>query len=174
MKPDAVGGEAPPSRRSGASGPARMRCCSGTPIAWATPMEPHPPGDLSGGQQLRFQAWRTWRPRSVRQRLLIEGFYTIDVDPPVIERYFETFTASTGLRSYGAPTTFAPRRERRDENQGYDAFVPLIDSGISLYIWSGLQFLSVVAFSCKRFDSRRAVEVTSDFFQMTRAVHDEF
>lgn len=113
-------------------------------------------------------------PDIVRQRLLIEGIFTIDVDESAITRYFDEVTAALGLRTYGSPTIFAPRGEGGEENEGYDAFIPLIDSGISLYVWTGPRFLSVVAFTCKRFDSTRAVDVTRDFFALTRHASAEF
>jgi len=113
-------------------------------------------------------------PDITRQRLLIEGYYTVDVDEPVIERYFSTLTSALSLRAYGSPTIFAPGGSGRAGNEGYDAFVPLIDSGISLYVWTGQRFLSVVVFTCKRFDAGRAVEVTESFFAMSRSVFQEF
>jgi hypothetical protein len=63
-------------------------------------------------------------PDITRQRLLIEGFFTIDVDEDVIRAYFERLTTEMQLRTYGAPTIFAPEGDGRAENQGYDAFVP--------------------------------------------------
>ena len=66
--------------------------------------------------------------------------------------------------SIGIVSLFLPQ----GDNEGYDAFVPLIDSGISLYVWTGPQFLSVVTFTCKAFDAERAVDVTREFFAMTR------
>lgn len=113
-------------------------------------------------------------PDIVRQRLLIEGYFTIHVDEDVIERYFDTLTTALELRTYGAPTIFAPGGLGRDENEGYDAFIPLIDSGISLYVWSQPRFLSAVIFTCKRFDANRAVAVTRDFFTMREVASQEF
>jgi S-adenosylmethionine decarboxylase len=113
-------------------------------------------------------------PDITRQRLLIEGYYTIDVDEPVIERYFSTLTSALSLRAYGSPTIFAPGGSGREENQGYDAFIPLIDSGISLYVWTGPRFLSVVVFTCKRFDAGLAIEVTGSFFGLSRSAYQEF
>jgi S-adenosylmethionine decarboxylase len=105
-------------------------------------------------------------PDIVRQRLLIEGFFGIDVDEDVIRDFFGRLTAALALRTYGAPTIFAPGGEGRTENEGYDAFVPLIDSGISLYVWSRPRFLSVVIFTCKEFDAETARDTTRDFFDM--------
>ncbi|MBI4177116.1 MAG: hypothetical protein HY516_02010 [Candidatus Aenigmarchaeota archaeon] len=73
-------------------------------------------------------------PNIVRQRLLIEGFYGIRVDKKTIEEYFEKITKSLNLKAYGKPTIFSPNGLGKEENQGYDAFIPLVDSGISLYI----------------------------------------
>jgi|ERR671931_73536 S-adenosylmethionine decarboxylase len=113
-------------------------------------------------------------PDIVRQRLLIEGYFTTDVDEEVIRQYFTRVSEALDLQTYGTPTIFAPGGLGRTENQGYDAFIPLIDSGISLYVWSGPRFLSVVAFTCKRFNAADAVEFTRSYFGMTKVAHQQF
>ena len=52
-------------------------------------------------------------PDITRQRLLIEGFFTIDVDEGVIRAFFERITTEMQLRTYGAPTIFAPEGDGR-------------------------------------------------------------
>lgn len=113
-------------------------------------------------------------PDITRQRLLVEGYFSTDVDDTVIVEYLRELAAALHLRTYGEPTIFAPGGEGREENQGYDAFIPLIDSGISVYVWTGPRFLSVVVFTCKSFDADRAVEFTRSFFQMPRLAHRDF
>ena len=113
-------------------------------------------------------------PDIVRQRLLVEGRFTIDVDETVIRQFFDQFTKGMGFRTYGAPTIFAPSGDGRAENQGYDAFVPLIDSGISLYVWSAPRFLAIVIFTCKRFDGDKAIAIARDFFDMPELAHSQF
>src|SRR3989344_2319018 len=103
-------------------------------------------------------------PNITRQRLLIEGFYDIDVDKEIIEEYFNKITKVLGLRMYGKPIIFSPGGEGKKENQGYDAFVPLIDSGISVYVWSNKKFVSIILFTCKGFTSKKAVKFTKNFF----------
>ena len=103
-------------------------------------------------------------PDIFRQRLLIEGFYNIKVDGKVIEGYFEEITKALKLRMYGKLIIFSPSGIGKQENQGYDAFVPLIDSGISVYIWSSYKFLSAVIYTCKGFDEKTAIKVTKRFF----------
>jgi len=104
-------------------------------------------------------------PDITRQRLLIEGFYNLEVDKEVIKDYFEKITQALELRMYGQPIIFSPGGEGKDENQGYDAFVPLIDSGISLYIWSSSRFFSIIIYTCKSFDEEKAINFTKEFFQ---------
>ena len=117
---------------------------------------------------------RDLAPDIVRQRLLIEGFYATDVDEDIIRDYFARLTGQLGLRTYDVPVVFAPGGEGRAENEGYDAFVPLIDSGVSLYVWTGPKFLSVAAFTCKPFDAGAAVAVTREFFAMSSVESSSF
>ena len=113
-------------------------------------------------------------PHIVRQRLLIEGFYSIEVNEATIKDYFELITRSLNLRMYGAPIIFSPSSEGKVQNQGFDAFVPLIDSGISAYVWSNAKFVSVIIYTCKNFDEKKAVSVTKDFFKLTEAETQSF
>ena len=117
---------------------------------------------------------RDLAPDIVRQRLLIEGYFTADVDEVSIRRFLVDLAAVLQLRTYGDAVVFAPGGVGSDSNQGYDAFVPLIDSGISLYVWSGPRFVSVVLFTCKHFEVSTAVRFTHEHFAMTEMVHQAF
>ena len=107
---------------------------------------------------------RDLAPEITRQRLLIEGFYTADIDEQRVEEYLQGVAAHLGLRAYGRSAIFSPGGEGQEKNQGFDAFLPLIDSGISLYAWTGPRFVAVVLFTCKAFDEGAAVTYTRDFF----------
>ncbi len=113
-------------------------------------------------------------PHILRQRLLIEGFYTIDVNKKVIEQFFERITDSLSLRAYGKPIVHSPSGIGKEINQGFDAFVPLIDSGIYLGVWANAKFLSSVIYTCKKFDEKEAVNVTKKFFKMKKIVSKSF
>ena len=106
-------------------------------------------------------------PAITRQRLLIEGLYGIEVDEEKVEAYLHGLAAHVGLRTYGRGAIFAPGGEGKDENQGFDAFLPLIDSGISVYVWTSARFVATVLFTCKRFDEAAAVAFTKEFFDLT-------
>jgi S-adenosylmethionine decarboxylase len=113
-------------------------------------------------------------PDITRQRLLLEGFYEADVDEASIRGYFDHVASTLGLRTYGEPTIYSPSGTGRDENQGFDAFQPLIDSGISLYVWTARRFLAAVVFTCRSFDADAARQATVDYFAMPRVVSQPF
>ena len=52
-------------------------------------------------------------------------------------------------------------------NEGFDAFVPLIDSGIYVCVWSARRFVSVILYTCAEFDDRTATDATRAFFELT-------
>jgi hypothetical protein len=104
-------------------------------------------------------------PDIFRQRLLIEGFFGRQIDDRVIREYLLGVAAHLRLRTYGEPVVFAPGAGTgRAENAGFDAFVPLIDSGISGYFWTAQKFLSILLYTCKGFDEQAAVDYTREFF----------
>ena len=107
-------------------------------------------------------------PEIFRQRLIIEGYFTTNLNKKVIERYLLGLAARLELQTYGEPIIFSPASGMgREENAGFDAFVPLIDSGISLYVWSQARFFSAVLYTCKGFDEQAAIDFTRDFFGVT-------
>jgi hypothetical protein len=107
---------------------------------------------------------RNLAPDILRQRLLIEGLYTTEVDRTAVEAYLTGIAAELGLRTYGDAIVHAPGGEGKAENAGFDAFIPLIDSGISLYVWSERKFFAAVLFTCKAFDAERAAAFSERFF----------
>jgi S-adenosylmethionine decarboxylase len=105
-------------------------------------------------------------PEIYRQRLLIEGYTTIEVSRESLAAYLTGVAAHLGLRAYGEPAIFAPGGEGSAANQGFDAFLPLIDSGISAYFWSARRFVSILIYSCKSFDEQAAIAFTAKYFDM--------
>ena len=108
---------------------------------------------------------RRLAPEIFRKRLLVEGFFTrAPVDAQALRDYFAFITGQLGLRTYGDPIVHETRGQGKAVNQGFDAFVPLIDSGIYACVWSGPRFLSVILYTCAEFDEGRATELTREFF----------
>jgi S-adenosylmethionine decarboxylase len=107
---------------------------------------------------------RNLAPHIFRQRLLIEGFYTTAVTRERIAGFLHGVAGHLGLEAYGEPTIHSPAGIGKAENQGFDAFLPLVDSGITAYVWSTARFFSVVLYTCKGFDEAAAIGYTREFF----------
>jgi S-adenosylmethionine decarboxylase len=115
-------------------------------------------------------------PDIFRQRLLIEGYYKINITRDMLRKYLLGIAEHLGLKTYGEPIIFSPESGMgKEENQGFDAFVPLIASGISAYVWSNAKFMSVVLYTCKGFDETAAIDYTRNYFQVSgELVHISF
>ncbi|OHA00434.1 MAG: hypothetical protein A3C07_01105 [Candidatus Sungbacteria bacterium RIFCSPHIGHO2_02_FULL_47_11] len=113
-------------------------------------------------------------PQILRKRLLIEAKYNISVDENTVRNYLFRLAESLDLRTYGEPIIHSPSGQGKEANQGYDAFVSLIDSGISLYVWTNEKFLSCVLYTCKDFSTDKAIEFTRSFYQTTELEWQEF
>ncbi|MDX1422147.1 MAG: hypothetical protein R3322_03350 [Kiloniellales bacterium] len=97
-------------------------------------------------------------PDVFRQRLLVEGFFGGEMSAERVRACLLGLAEALDLRTYGEPVVFEPASGMgKDENAGFDAFVPLIDSGISAYFWTGPRFFSLLLYTCKGFDQEAAV-----------------
>jgi S-adenosylmethionine decarboxylase len=117
---------------------------------------------------------RDLAPEIVRQRLLIEGRYSVDVDREFVESFLLGLASHLDLRTYGSPIIHAPGGLGKEENEGFDAFIPLIDSGISLYVWSAARFFAAVLFTCKAFDTEAALRYAAESFGTSEIEHRQF
>lgn len=110
-------------------------------------------------------------PDIFRQRLLIEAFYTTNINQEILEKYLLDLAKHLNLRTYGKPVVYSPASSiGKEENAGYDAFVPLIDSGISAYIWNKARFFSILIYTCKGFDEQAAIEFTRQYFAVSEEI----
>lgn len=106
-------------------------------------------------------------PDIFRQRLLLEGYYSGEMTGDRVKEYLLGVAEHLNLRTYAEPIVFTPAAGMGTEaNGGFDAFVPLIDSGISAYIWSKAEFFSILLYTCKGFDESAAAKFTSYFFDV--------
>lgn len=113
-------------------------------------------------------------PHIYRQRLLIEGFYARPVDEAAVLEYFRTILAGLGMTAAGDPAVNSSLGKGRTENQGIEAFIPLIESGIALYTWESSRFISLIIYTCKAYDNGAALSITQEFFQISELAYQAF
>lgn len=109
-------------------------------------------------------ALTTIAPEIFRKRLIVEGFFTREITAETLEAYFAHLTGELRLKSYGEPIIHRTAGEGREVNEGFDAFIPLVDSGIYIAAWINPKFLSTILYTCGPFDEDRAVELVREFF----------
>lgn len=106
-------------------------------------------------------------PDIFRKRLLVEGYFTSEVSEDSLRQYFAEITGKLNLKTYGPPVIHHTSGEGKDLNQGFDGFVPLVDSGIYIGVWVNPRFLSTIIYTCGEFDEHKAVEIVKDFFALS-------
>src|SRR3989338_4296662 len=87
-------------------------------------------------------------PDILRQRPIIEAKYTIEVSAQTVTNFLTQLPKALNLKIYGDPIVHSPGGQGKWENQGYDGFIPLIDSGIYIGVWANKKFISCVVYTC--------------------------
>lgn len=108
----------------------------------------------------------TIAPEIFRKRLIVEGYFGAEMGEEPIRDYFTGVTSALGLRTYGPPIIHRTGGQGKQINEGYDGFVPLVDSGIYLAAWVNPRFLSTIIYTCGEFDADRAVRFVRDCFRL--------
>ena len=71
-------------------------------------------------------------PEVFRQRALVEAKVGINITENVVKEYLSSLVKHLKLRSYGGPIVYFTGGVGKEINQGFDGFIALIDSGISI------------------------------------------
>jgi S-adenosylmethionine decarboxylase len=108
-------------------------------------------------------------PEIFRKRLLVEGYFTVEVNEKSLQEYFSRITSELGLRTYGEPIIHKTSGAGKDINEGFDGFVPLIDSGIYISVWVNPKFLSTILYTCGEFDADKAVTLVREIFRLSES-----
>lgn len=105
-------------------------------------------------------------PEIFRKRLLVEGYFRVEVTEDSLRDYFSRITSGLGLRTYGDPIIHRTSGAGKEVNEGFDGFVPLVDSGIYIGVWVNPKFLSTIIYTCGEFDEEKAVRLVEEIFRL--------
>ena len=106
-------------------------------------------------------------PDIFRKRLLVEGYFNVEMTEDGLRNYFSRITSELGLRTYDEPIIHRTSGEGKDINEGFDGFVPLVDSGIYIGVWVNPKFLSTIIYTCGEFDAVKAVSLIEEIFRLS-------
>ena len=106
-------------------------------------------------------------PEVFRKRLLVEGYFDVEVTEHLLREYFSRITSGLGLKTYGEPIIHRTSGEGKQLNEGFDGFVPLVDSGIYVGVWVNPRFVSTIIYTCGEFDTELAIRLVKEIFQLS-------
>ncbi|MBM3200496.1 hypothetical protein FJZ53_06160 [Candidatus Woesearchaeota archaeon] len=99
-----------------------------------------------------------------RQRLVIEGIYSIDVTPKKIKTYMRKLSDDIGMTIIYGPMVKNLAGRINPIHKGLEAFLIWAESGTQVYTWENEKFFTVDIYSCKEFDVDTAVKFTKEYF----------
>jgi S-adenosylmethionine decarboxylase len=105
-------------------------------------------------------------PEIFRKRLLVEGYFAVEVTEDSLRTYFARITSELGLKTYSEPIIHRTSGEGKNVNEGFDGFVPLVDSGIYIGVWVNPKFLSTIIYTCGEFDAEKAESLVVEIFRL--------
>src|SRR3989338_8346656 len=96
-------------------------------------------------------------PNIYRQRLIIEGFYTRELNPYMLRKYMKDFSKELGMRIIYGPIAKNLAGKVNPIHKGFECIMIWVESGASIYIWEKDKFFTVDVYSCKKFSAETAV-----------------
>lgn len=106
-------------------------------------------------------------PKIFRQRLVIEGHYTIDCDGETIREYLNKLSKVIKMRIFSGPFSWPPDKWNHPEVKLFalNGFVAWTESGCHVYAWPSCKFFTSDIYSCKKFDIGKTMGFTKTFFK---------
>lgn len=111
-------------------------------------------------------------PQIVRKRLIIEGFYNVDVNEEFIKKFLNELCNFLKMNVIIEPLTFSPG-EKSKTHRGLGGFMAWVESGVTLYTWSIYKFFTLDIYSCKDFDVGKTVNFIKKHLEASQIVYEE-
>lgn len=100
---------------------------------------------------------RNLRPEIHRERLIVEGFYGVDMSEEFLEDFLMGLSKALGMKVIAGPFTFSPDKFSL-VHKGLGGFMAWAESGVAFYSWSEHKFFTLDIYTCKALDAQATVE----------------
>lgn len=106
-------------------------------------------------------------PSIYRQRIVLEGHYSIDADGETIRTFLNELSVVLDMTIFSGPYSWPPDEWTNTDVPLFElnGFVAWTESGAHVYAWRKVKFFTVDAYSCKPFDSEKVLQFTKTFFK---------
>ena len=114
-------------------------------------------------------------PKVFRQRLIIEGHYSKEVDGETLREYLNKLSKVMKMRIFAGPYSWPPDKWNKPAVKLYElnGFVAWTESGCHTYAWRFCKFFTCDIYSCKPFNVKSIVKFTRDFYKSKDIVYQE-
>lgn len=109
----------------------------------------------------------------MRQRLIVEGKYTIKINEKVIKNYLIELAKTCRMKPLIRPIVFSPNRIKHPIHHGIAGFIGWVSSGASVYTWDKFKFFTADVYTCKSISVINVVKFTKKFFKTTEIEYQE-
>lgn len=113
-------------------------------------------------------------PQITRKRLIIEGFYRIEITHEFIKKFLKELSDFLGMMIILEPVIFSPNVKTNSIHSGLAGFMAWVESGVSFYTWSNYKFFTLDIYTCKDFEIKKAIRFVKEALDSPKLVYEEF
>ena len=103
-------------------------------------------------------------PEVFRQRFLVDLTTEKELTKEFVKQFLKDIIQELNLKSYGGPIVYETGGTGKPINQGYDGFIALVDSGISISTWRDSGLVSLYIHTCKEFSEDQTINFLKKYF----------
>lgn len=109
------------------------------------------------------------KPEIQRERLIIEGFYEVDLDEGFLKNFLHGLSETLHMKVIAGPFIFSPDKFST-LHHGLGGFMAWAESGVAFYSWSHHRFFSLDIYSCKTFNIQQTLDYAREKLKCPRMV----
>lgn len=107
-------------------------------------------------------------PEIFRKRLIVEGKYTVEIsNPQFVEDFLNDLSKEMEMTIIAGPFISSATGKAIPLHDGFEGSLVWAESGVNTYIWTKSKFCTVDIYSCKEFDSEKAINFVRERFGIT-------
>jgi len=117
---------------------------------------------------------KNFAPDIHRQRLVIEGIYSVKMTPKLLKSCMNELSIKLGMKIIYGPIIKNIAYKVNPNHGGYESILIWAESGASIYTWNRNNFFTVDIYTCRKFNPKDAVEHIKKYFNAQKIDYKEF
>lgn len=97
------------------------------------------------------------KPEIQRDRLIVEGFYGVEMCEDFLKGFLTGLSEALGMRIIAGPFIFSPDKFSLI-HRGLGGFIAWVESGAAFYSWSEHKFFTLDIYTCKALNVQLVIE----------------